>query len=124
MLKDSKAFSGYSVDDLEAAYEFYTQKLGLDAELGPMGLELKIPGNHVFIYQKDDHVPATYTCLNFEVESIDKTVAEMRASGITFEQYPDMTGADGIARGKEAKMGPDIAWFKDPAGNVLSVLQN
>ncbi len=124
MLKESHAFSGFSVKDLEEAHKFYGETLGLDCEMTPMGLQLKTNGSEVFVYQKDNHEPATFTVLNFVVDDIDKAVEGMKGMGITFEQYRGMTGADGIARGKEAKMGPDIAWFKDPAGNVLSVLCN
>jgi len=123
MLKDSLAYSGFSVNDLSKAKEFYGQTLGLEVEDGQMGLVLKIAGGKaVFIYPKDDHVPATYTILNFPVDDIDQAVEELSGKGVKFEQYPDMTDEKGIARGIAAKMGPDIAWFKDPAGNILSVL--
>jgi predicted enzyme related to lactoylglutathione lyase len=123
MLKDSKAFSGFSVDNLDKAKEFYGQTLGLDIEEGPMGmLTLKIAGgNNIFIYQKDDHQPATYTILNFPVDDIDQTVNELISKGVTFEQYENMTDEKGIARGNSQNM-PDIAWFKDPARNILSIL--
>ncbi len=125
MLKDSKAFSGFSVSDMATAKEFYGTTLGLEVEDGPMGLQLKIPGsNGVFIYPKENHQPATYTILNFPVEDIDEAVDELKDKGVIFEQYPDMTDEKGIARGVAAKMGPDIAWFKDPAGNILSVLND
>ncbi len=124
MLKDSHAFSGFSVDDLQAAKQFYSD-LGLDVAENAMGLELKIIGsNPIFIYQKDDHKPATYTILNFPVEDIDAAVNEIKDKGVIFEQYDEITGEDGIARGRSVNRGPDIAWFKDPAGNILSVLQN
>jgi catechol 2,3-dioxygenase-like lactoylglutathione lyase family enzyme len=123
MLQDSEAFSGFSVDDLAAAKEFYRQKLGLEITEGGPGLQLKIAGrNHILIYPKDDHVPATYTILNFPVEDIDQAVDELTAKGVTFEHYENMTDDKGIARGIAANRGPDIGWFKDPAGNVLSVL--
>lgn len=123
MLKDARAFSGFSVNNQAAAKEFYGQTLGLEVEEGPMGLTLKIAGsNGIFVYAKDDHTPATYTILNFPVDDIDKTVDELVGKGVKFEQYEGMTDEKGIARGIEAKMGPDIAWFKDPAGNILSVL--
>lgn len=125
MLKDSKAFSGFSVDDLNKAKEFYGQTLGLNADLGPMGLELKFAGgNNIFVYGKENHQPATYTVLNFIVDDIDKAVAELEAKGVNFESYDNMhQDAKKIARGLAANQGPDIAWFKDPAGNILSVLQ-
>lgn len=128
MLKDRKAFSGFSVNDLVAAKEFYGQKLGLDIAEEEMGLTLKIAGgNNIFVYPKEDHTPATYTILNFPVSNIDEVVEELTNKGITFEQYDLSNGGKtdekGIMRGLIANMGPDIAWFKDPAGNTLSVLQ-
>ncbi len=124
MLQDSRAFSGFSVNDQSAAKEFYSQVLGLDVEENEMGLTLKIAGgNPIFVYPKDDHTPATYTILNFPVDDIDKAVDGLMAKGVTFEHYEDMHQDDkGVARGRAAGMGPDIAWFKDPAGNILSVL--
>jgi predicted enzyme related to lactoylglutathione lyase len=125
MLKNTRAFSGFSVNDIEAAKKFYESDLGLEVEQDAMGLSLKLAGgNNIFIYPKADHVPATYTTLNFMVDSVDKAVDELVAKGITIEKY-EGTHQDekGIARGIAANMGPDIAWFKDPAGNILSVLQ-
>jgi len=124
MLKDSHAFSGFSVDNMDKAKQFYSDTLGLDVKDGPMGLEVKLGGGGtLFIYQKDGHQPATYTVLNFAVDDIDKAVDGLAAKGVNFERYDDIPADDkGIARGIEAKMGPDIAWFKDPAGNILSVL--
>lgn len=124
MLNDSTAFSGFSVDDLYMAKEFYNKTLGLNIKEIPQGLVLQIAGKKgVFIYQKDDHSPATYTILNFSVENIDDVVKELKEKGVVFEQYKDMTDKDDIARGLSHNRGPDIAWFKDPAGNILSVLQ-
>jgi len=88
----------------------------------PAGLRLKI-GNGILVYPKQDHVPATYTILNFPVDNIDKAVDELTGKGIKFEHYPGVTDSKGVARGLTHDRGPDIAWFKDPAGNVLSVLQ-
>ncbi|MEK7599870.1 MAG: VOC family protein [Patescibacteria group bacterium] len=123
MLKNSPAFSGFSVNDLAKAKEFYSQTLGLDVEEDQMGLTLNIAGsNNVFVYAKEDHTPATYTILNFPVNDIDSAVEELSSKGVALEQYDDMTDEKGIARGIAANMGPDIAWFKDPAGNILSVL--
>lgn len=128
MFKPVAAFSGFTVDDLEKARQFYTQTLGLELEDDKMGLQLKLPGGgKLFIYPKDDHQPATYTALNFVVEDIDQAVDELIKSGVKFERYDNMpAGPDekGIYRGKDANQGPDIAWFKDPAGNILSVLQD
>ncbi len=125
MLKDSGAFSGFSVDDLDKAMKFYGETLGLGVEQNPMGLQIKFAGgNSVFAYQKDDHKPAEYTMLNFVVDDIDKTVDELATKGVEFEKYASMHQDErGIARGIAANMGPDIAWFKDPAGNILSVLK-
>ncbi len=124
MFKDTKAFSGFSVNDLAAAKKFYGETLGLDVEQGPQGLRLKIAGgNATFVYSKTDHVPATYTILNFPVDEIDKAVDQLTAAGVQFEHYGQLTDARGIARGAATGGGPDIAWFKDPAGNILSVLQ-
>jgi len=124
VLKDSRASSGFSVDDLAVAKRFYGETLGIEVEERPQGLQLKIAGgNPTFVYAKRDHMPATYTMLNFPVDDIDKAVDELSRKGISFEHYPGMTDERGIARGIAAGRGPDIAWFKDPAGNILSVLQ-
>jgi catechol 2,3-dioxygenase-like lactoylglutathione lyase family enzyme len=124
MFKNTPAFSGYSVDDLAKAKEFYGDLLGLEVEETKQGLNLKIKGTSVFLYPKNDHAPATFTVLNFAVEDIDAAVDEMTGKGIAFERYEGMHQDEkGIARGKAASMGPDIAWFKDPAGNILSVLE-
>jgi catechol 2,3-dioxygenase-like lactoylglutathione lyase family enzyme len=124
MFKDTKAFSGFSVDDLAAARAFYAQTLGLEVVESPAGLTLKIAGgNGTLVYPKDNHVPATFTILNFPVPDIDQAVDELTKRGVTFEQYDQLTDERGIARGIAAGQGPDIAWFKDPAGNILSVLQ-
>lgn len=124
MLKDSKAFSGFSTDDIEKALHFYKDVLGINASKGDMGmLVLKTNGNNdIIIYPKPNHTPATYTVLNFPVDDVEKAVDELTAKGVKFEQYdmPDLkTDAKGICRGDQ---GPVIAWFKDPAGNILSVL--
>ena len=122
MLRDSKAFSGFATDDLEAAQKFYGETLGLDVEVWDEGnlLALHLAGGRdTLIYNKPDFVPATYTILNFPVEDIDAAVAELTKRGVTFERYDGFDQDEkGIARGN----GPDIAWFKDPAGNILSVL--
>ncbi len=123
MLADSKAFSGFAVPDIEAARGFYGDTLGLKVELmeGPGLLTLHLAGDRpTLIYPKPDFQPATYTILNFPVDDIDATVEELSARGVKFEQY-DGFGQDdkGIAR----EAGPPIAWFKDPAGNILSVLE-
>lgn len=124
MLTHSKAFSGFSVNDLAGAKKFYSDILGLKVKDGPMGILELHPegGNHILIYPKPNHVPATFTILNFPVKNIYKTVDELIKKGITFEQYDDPIKTDerGICRGIK---GPAIAWFKDPAGNILSVLE-
>ncbi len=124
MLTDSPAFSGFSVNDLAGAKEFYGQKLGLDIEETPQGLTLHLGGDtDVFVYPKSNHEPAAFTVLNFPVNDIDAAVDGLAEQGIEFERYEGFEQDDkGVARGKAAAMGPDIAWFKDPAGNILSVL--
>lgn len=125
MLKDANVFSSFSVNDRQVAKNFYSQTLGLDVEEGEMGLHLKLAGANIFIYDKKDHTPASFTVLNFSVENIESAVAELQGKGIVFEKYETPpTDEKGIARGITANMGPDIAWFKDPAGNILSVLQD
>ena len=129
MLKDSHAFSGFSVDDLAVAKKFYGETLGLKVEDGPMdNLQLEVAGgNPIFIYEKSDHKPATFTILNFPVDDIDKVVDELKAKDVSFEVYDNMPAAQdekGVLRGLAAHQGPDIAWLKDPAGNILSILQD
>jgi catechol 2,3-dioxygenase-like lactoylglutathione lyase family enzyme len=127
MFKAKAAFSGFSVDNLAKAKEFYTQTLGLKVDDPGMGLRLHLPGGGtVFVYPKDDHQPATFTILNFEVDDIDQAVDELINRGVQFEHYEGNLKTDekGVARGLSQNMGPDIAWFKDPAGNILSVLQD
>jgi predicted enzyme related to lactoylglutathione lyase len=122
MLKDTKAFSGYSVNDLEAAKRFYGETLGLDVTENPAGLGLELAGGQrVFMYPKDDHEPATFTVLNFEAADVEATVDALTERGVEFERYegtPIETDEKGVFRGE----GPLIAWFKDPAGNVISVI--
>jgi catechol 2,3-dioxygenase-like lactoylglutathione lyase family enzyme len=127
MFKAKAAFSGFSVDDLAKAKEFYTQTLGLKVDDQGIGLRLHLPdGGTVFVYPKEDHQPATFTILNFEVDNIDAAVDELTNRGVQFEHYEDglKTDEKGILRGLSQNMGPDIAWFKDPAGNILSVIQD
>lgn len=127
MLTALSAFSGLSVDDLQKAREFYVDTLALTLKDDKMGLQLELPGGgQLFIYEKQDHVPATYTVLNFVVEDIDETVDHLMSHGITFEHYDTMPAPQDekeILRGKAVQQGPDIAWFKDPAGNILAVLE-
>ena len=119
------AFPGFSVDDIDAAREFYGTKLGLPVDDAGMGaLRISLPsGQAVFVYPKPNHEPATFTILNFLVDNVDTAVDKLKSTGIKFEQYdlPDIkTDERGIARDTG---GPAMAWFKDPAGNILSVLQ-
>ena len=124
MFKNTKAFSSFSVDDLKKAKQFYSQTLGVDVRESKEGLELKLAGGvDVFIYPKPDHKPATFTILNFIVDDVERTVDDLTKRGIRFEIYngPHIkTDAKGVARGPD---GPTIAWFKDPAGNFISVLK-
>jgi len=124
MLADGPAFGGFAAPDVEAARRFYGETLGLRVEVDEqMGGLLTLHlggGTDVLVYPKPDHTPATYTVLNFPVDDIDRSVAELSARGVTFERYPGMQqDQNGVQRG----WGPAIAWFTDPAGNVLSVLQ-
>ncbi|MEZ4801678.1 MAG: VOC family protein [Gelidibacter sp.] len=122
MLADSKAFSGFSVDDLHKAKRFYQDTLGLSIKEGIMGiLELHLQGNNpIIIYPKPNHEPATFTVLNFPVTDIEAAVDALTKKGVTFEQYKDLnTDAKGISHTE----GPLIAWFKDPAGNILSMIE-
>ena len=126
MPKAVTVFSGFSVSDLAKAKGFYTEVLGLKLVSEDMGLTFQLPGGgSVFVYPKKDHQPATFTILNFVVEDIDKAIDELASLGVTFERYDGMQqDKKGVARGLAANEGPDIAWFKDPAGNILAVLRN
>lgn len=122
MFKSAKSFSSFSVNDLQKAKEFYGDTLGLEVSESQEGLELHTGGNSVFLYPKSNHTPASFTVLNFHVDDIEQAVDELNALGVTLEHYnqPDLkTDERGIFRGP----GPQIAWFKDPAGNILSVLE-
>jgi catechol 2,3-dioxygenase-like lactoylglutathione lyase family enzyme len=122
MLAKRHAFSGFSTNDIPAAKAFYAETLGIEVseENGMLSLRLG-GGQRVLIYPKDDHEPATFTVLNFEVDDIDETVDRLGEAGVRFERYGADAGQDerGIAR----DYGPPIAWFTDPAGNILSVIQ-
>lgn len=126
MLTTGHAFSGFSVRDVEASKEFYEGVLGLHAEVSAMGiLDLALPGgSHVILYPKDDHVAAAFTVLNFEVDDIDVAVGELAENGVALENYGGYADEQGVMRGKAKGMGPDIAWFLDPSGNILSVLSS
>jgi catechol 2,3-dioxygenase-like lactoylglutathione lyase family enzyme len=121
MFKDTKAFSGFAVDDVDKAREFYSETLGLEVSEENGMLTLKIAGDRpTLVYPRPDHTPAEYTILNFPVDDIDQAVDDLTARGVRFEHYEGFEQDErGIMRGQ----GPPIAWFKDPAGNVLSVIQ-
>ena len=120
--KYKQAFSSFSVDNLEKAKEFYGKTLGIDVSESNEGLSLRlVRGNEIFIYPKTNHTPATFTILNFSVDDVEQTVDDLTGKGVKFEIYNEgelKTDEKGIFRG-----GPTIAWFKDPAGNFLSVLK-
>jgi catechol 2,3-dioxygenase-like lactoylglutathione lyase family enzyme len=124
MFKNTKAFSGFSVDDIPKAKAFYQDVLGLDVKEQYGMLNLHIAGDtDIIVYPKPNHTPATFTILNFPVNDIEQAVDELKQRGVQFEHYdePELkTDEKGIARGN----GPLIAWFKDPAGNILSVLED
>ena len=123
MLSNSETFSGFSVDDIDRAAEFYEKTLGLEVDRQGPGLSLRTAGgNDVFVYPKPDHQPATFTVLNFQVPDIEEAVTGLRERGVEFERYEGTeieTDSSGIFRGG----GPLIAWFKDPAQNVLAVIE-
>jgi catechol 2,3-dioxygenase-like lactoylglutathione lyase family enzyme len=121
MLGTRPAFSGFSAADVEAEKAFYADTLGVDVQEDNGSLNLNLAGGQrVFIYPKENHEPATFTVLNFEVDDIDAAVDELVAKGVRFERYE---GFDQDERGIMRDNGPSIAWFKDPAGNIISVLQ-
>jgi len=129
MVEISDAFPGFSVNDVDAARGFYGDVLGLAVEESMGGLRLTLPsGQGVFVYPKDDHEPASFTILNFEVADLDRTVDELNAAGVVTKIYtdPHSFGTDerGIAWGSKTGQGPDICWFRDPSGNVLSLIQS
>jgi catechol 2,3-dioxygenase-like lactoylglutathione lyase family enzyme len=127
MLQTTEAFSGFSTPDVAAAREFYEEKLGLTvSDDGGGMISLRLPtGARVLIYPKPDHVPATYTILNFPVDDIDSAVDDLVAAGVEISKYDGMHQDEkGIMRGKAGGWGPDQAWFTDPGGNILSVLSS
>ncbi len=127
MVAYTSAFSGFAAPDVDAARTLYRDVVGLavtDAMMGQLSVDLP-GGGWVLVYPKADHVPATYTVLNLEVDDLDTAVDELIGRGVVFERYAGMPhDAKGIVRGILAEQGPDIAWFTDPAGNIISVLQN
>src|SRR3982750_905966 len=129
MFSETHAYSGFAVDDLEKAGQFYTDTLGIETELldeqnGLLTLHLA-GGRDTLIYRKPGPQPAPYTILNFRVDDIDAVVDGLVERGVEFERYDDFDQDDrGIARGRAQNQGPDIAWFTDPAGNILAVMQD
>jgi predicted enzyme related to lactoylglutathione lyase len=122
MFKSATSFSSFSVNDVKAAKDFYGQMLGLDVSETPEALELHTNDNTIFLYPKPNHAPASFTVLNFQVNDIEEAVQELDAMGVSLEHYnlPDIkTDERGIFKGP----GHQIAWFKDPAGNILSVIE-
>src|SRR5688572_24106538 len=127
MFKNTHEFSSFSVDDIPKAKEFYGQTLGVEVSEEQESLALKIAGGgNVFIYPKPNHQPATFTVLNFPVANIDDAVDKLAELGVSFESYEGEMKTDekGIFRGKSRGEGPNIAWFKDPAGNIISVVED
>src|ERR1044072_4817412 len=121
MLETNKAFSSFSVDDLQKAKEFYAQTLGLKVKEAKEGVELHPETTDVFIYPKPNHAPASFTVLNFLVDNIETTVDTLSGKGVKFEHYDGEIKTD--EKGIHRDGGPTIAWFKDPAGNILSVVE-
>lgn len=129
MIQSDFAFSGLSVDNLAEAREFYVNALELPLQDDTMGLTLQLPGGAtLFVYEKANHEPATYTVLNFVVENIDETIEHLvEDHGIEMLRYDNLPAPQdelGVLRGKDGGDGPNIAWFNDPAGNVLAVIEN
>ena len=127
MFNPTSAYSGFTVDDLATAKAFYTDTLGLTVEERVGGMKIQLPDGHVvWAYPRSNHQPTTYTMLNFVVDDIDEAVDELTHRGVRFVRYDDMPmqqDKKGIMRGRSQHTGPDIAWFNDPAGNTLAVLQ-
>lgn len=127
MFRPQSGYSGFSVDDVAAAVSFYRDVLGLETEVVVEGqmVRLRLPGGAawVFVYGKPDHVPASYTVLNLVVDDLDAALDDLADSGLEPQHYGGHADERGVLRGRSVGMGPDIAWFTDPAGNVFSVQQ-
>lgn len=130
-MKLISAFSSFSVNDIEKAKDFYTRIIGLDLASESMGLQFRLPfGSRLFVYEKPNHRPAEYTTFNIVVDNIDDAVDDLVQKGVTFETYPNLfpgaeQDAKGIMRPEDPeKDGPPIAWFKDPAGNTIAVIED
>lgn len=126
MFSIQSTFSGFSVHDMAKAKQFYGETLGLEFEDDFGGTKIKLPnGNRVWMYESPHHQPADYTMLNFVVDDIDEAYQALAAKGVSFQKYPGAPqDENGIMRGKQQQRGPNIAWFKDPSGNILSILEN
>lgn len=127
MFEQTDAFSSFSVNSKSEALQFYGGVLGCDLDDTTEGIQLHFPnGQTVFMYEKPDHEPAGFTVLNFPVDDIDRSISDLDAKGVEMLMYEDLPAEQdgmGVLRGKAAGMGPDIAWFKDPSGNILSVIE-
>lgn len=126
MLHIQSSFSGFSVNDIHTAKDFYGKVLGLELEDKVGGTSIHLPdGATAWMYQKDNHQPAAYTMLDLVVDNIDEAYKALVGAGVEFERYPGSPqDGKGIMRGKEHNRGPNIAWFKDPAGNILAILES
>lgn len=130
MLKDAKSFGSFSTNDIDKAKKFYSEVLGLEVEQDEqMGniLKVKTGDGHFMVYPKPDHTPATFTVYNFLVNDIDEAVTGLKEKGVPFESYDSeymKTDENDIMRGGGGEKGPNIAWFKDPAGNILSLIED
>ncbi len=127
VFKFDESFSSFSVNDVGAAKKFYRDKLGIDVnDEKEGGLSLKLGDQTIYLYPKEDHIPATFTVLNIAVTDIDAAVDELTSRCIAFESYGGDIATDdkGIFRGADKGSGPNIAWLKDPSGNILSVIEN
>lgn len=126
MFKIKSTFSSFSIKNIEKTLEFYTMVLKLQAEDNGMGITISLPGgNTIFAYVKENHQPATFTVLHLVVDNIDKAVEELSKRGVVFDEYEGFHQDEKrIARGLSINQGPDIAWFTDPSGNILAVLQD
>jgi catechol 2,3-dioxygenase-like lactoylglutathione lyase family enzyme len=123
-MKVKNSFSSFSVDNLDKAQKFYSEIAELETERSSMGLSLHLPGGgKVYVYPKQEHQPASFTVLNFVVSNLGEAMEQLKNRGVEFEYYEGLTDEDRILHGIAQNKGPDIAWFKDPSGNIISVLQ-
>lgn len=125
-MKIKAAFSGYSSNNIDTCREFYGQVLGLELSEDMSGIGFNVNGQQIFIYPKDDHQPASFTVLNFVVNDISKAIDDLVEKGVSFARYNNLPAAQderGVLRGKDVGMGPNIAWFTDPSGNILALVE-